>query len=54
MNHCVATMRLLVGLFVLPQPSSMFLVLLLKLFVLAWIKNKALIFGRAVWVISAV
>lgn len=40
--------------YVLKQAPSVFLALLLKLFVLAWIKSKAVIFGRAGWVISAV
>lgn len=37
-----------------PASGQHVLALLLRLFVLAGIKSKALIFGRAVWVISAV
>lgn len=40
------------GHYVLEQAPGIVLVLLLKLFVLAWIKSKAVIFGRAGWVIS--
>lgn len=59
MNHwdstkdSIAMMLPLIGLYVLKQAPRIFLVLPLKLFVLAWIKNEAVIFGRAVWVISA-
>lgn len=56
-NHpkdSLAMMLPLTGYYVLKPAPGIILVLLLKLFVLAWIKSKAVIFGRAGWVISAV
>lgn len=44
----------LTGRYVLEQAPCVILVLVPKLFVLAWIKSKAVIFGGAGWAISAV